>query len=123
MSINLTAKLSSWGQAGRRCHRLALSRHTQRWLRGLLLPVAVVIIWHILKLVELFPAHLVPPPFWILTNILELTADGSLFTPIAFTGWRVVIGFALGAGCATLLAAITGYSRQHVTISIRVYKF
>lgn len=112
MSINLIATPSGWGQAGRRRRRPALLRHTQRWLRGLLLPVAGVIIWHILTLVQLFPAHLVPPPLLILTDILELAADGSLFTHIAVTGWRVVIGFALGAGCATLLAAIAGYYRH-----------
>ncbi|PSR13305.1 ABC transporter permease, partial [filamentous cyanobacterium CCP3] len=52
-----------------------------------------------------------PAPTKVLQTILDLTRSGDLFRHIGITLYRVAVGFALGTVVATVLGALTGYSR------------
>jgi sulfonate transport system permease protein len=55
--------------------------------------------------------NLLPGPSRILDTLYGLALTGELFEHMAITLWRVFVGFLLGAGVATLLGALTGYSK------------
>ncbi|MBL1177223.1 ABC transporter permease [Pantanalinema sp. GBBB05] len=81
------------------------------WIRGLVLPVVCLIGWEGLSHIGFFPPNLFPAPSTVVQTIWSLTLSGELFQHIAITLYRVVVGFVIGSGAATLLGALTGYSR------------
>lgn len=82
-----------------------------RWARGLLLPAVLLIGWEILSRLGVFPPNLLPAPSAVLATLWELAVTGALFRHIGITLYRVALGFVMGAAIATLLGALTGYSR------------
>lgn len=82
-----------------------------RWLRGVLLPSALLIGWEILCHVGFFPPNLLPAPSAVLASLWVLAIKGELFAHIGITLYRVAVGFLVGSAIATVLGALTGYSR------------
>lgn len=82
-----------------------------RWARGFALPLVLVIGWEVLSRSGFFPPNLLPAPSAVLATIWDLASSGALFRHIGITLYRVVLGFLLGSAAATLLGALTGYSR------------
>ena len=84
-----------------------------RWLRpalGLLLPVALALLWEFAVRIGLSNGRLVPPPSVIFDTFLELTQTGELQEHAFATLWRVLWGFIFGVAAGTVIGAITGYS-------------
>jgi sulfonate transport system permease protein len=86
-------------------------RSQLNWVRGLLLPTILLIGWEILSQIGFFPPNLLPAPSAVLATIWELAANGELFRHIGVTLYRVACGFVIGSAMATILGALTGYSR------------
>jgi sulfonate transport system permease protein len=84
---------------------------TWSWVKGLVLPVILLIGWEVLARVGFFPPNLLPAPSTVLQTIWQLALSGELFKHIGITLYRVTLGFALGSFVATVLGALTGYSR------------
>lgn len=84
---------------------------SQSWLRGLLLPVILLIGWEVLCRIEFFPANLLPAPSAVIGTLWDLALSGELFKHITITLYRVTWGFLIGSAIATVLGALTGYSR------------
>ncbi|GAB4384189.1 MAG: ABC transporter permease [Elainellaceae cyanobacterium] len=59
-----------------------------------------------------FPANLLPAPTSVLTTIWNLAVSGALVRHVGTTLYRVIAGFAIGSIFATVLGALTGYSRN-----------
>jgi sulfonate transport system permease protein len=81
-----------------------------RW-QGLVLPLVLLALWQALSAVGVFPVHLLPSPAAVIGEIVDLWRRGELLGHIATTTWRVGLGFLFGTLAATLLGALTGYSR------------
>ncbi|KJH70218.1 ABC transporter permease [Aliterella atlantica CENA595] len=81
------------------------------WLKGLIIPFLLLIIWEILSQIGFLPSNLLPAPTAVISTIWELLVSGELFNHISITLYRVALGFAIGTGIATVLGALTGYSR------------
>jgi sulfonate transport system permease protein len=84
-----------------------------RWLRpalGLLLPVALALLWEFAVRIGLSNGRLVPPPSVIFDTFLELAQTGELQEHAFATLWRVLWGFIFGVAAGTVIGAITGYS-------------
>lgn len=77
---------------------------------ALVIPVAALILWEFLVRTGLATGRLMPPPSRIAATLYELAATGELLRHIAFTLWRVLIGFLAGAAAGTFAGALTGYS-------------
>lgn len=77
---------------------------------GLLLPVALAVIWELAVAFNIVGGRLMPPPSRIAATLYKLAQDGELFVHIGATLWRVALGFALGTAAGTLMGAISGYS-------------
>ena len=89
------------------------ARDAARWLRpalGLLLPVALGVIWEGVVYFGWSSGRLVPPPSRIFATFVELAQTGELWRHTLATTLRVASGFALGVVSGTVLGALTGYS-------------
>lgn len=78
---------------------------------GLILPAILLVIWELLSRIGFFPANLLPAPSTVALTLWNLAASGELFEHISATLYRIFLGFILGGLVATVLGAITGYSR------------
>lgn len=89
-------------------HRRAIPPALQGWL----LPLLLVLLWEGLGQGGLVAPNLLPAPTAVLSTLVGLAITGELFGHIAITVYRVALGFLIGTLVATLLGALTGYSRQ-----------
>lgn len=80
-------------------------------LRGLALPVVLLLAWEAGARIGLLPANLLPAPSAVLGAIADLARSGELLAHIQVTLTRVLFGFVAGSVAATVLGGLTGYSR------------
>jgi sulfonate transport system permease protein len=93
--------------------RAASKGRLERYVRpalGLLLPVALALLWEIAVRIGLSNGRLVPPPSVIFNTFVELAHTGELQTHALATLTRVAAGFVCGVTAGTIFGAITGYS-------------
>lgn len=81
------------------------------WVSGLLIPVGLLILWEVLSRLGVLPPNLLPAPSTVAITLWELTVSGDLVGHMGMTLGRVLVGFFLGTFVATVLGALTGYSR------------
>lgn len=81
----------------------------QQVLIGSLLPVTLIILWQILCSNGVFPPNILPSPLVVLETITSLLQDGSLWSHVGITLYRIAIGFILGTVIAIVLGAIVGF--------------
>ena len=79
-------------------------------LLGLLLPVAVAVLYEAAAYLGLVSTRLVPAPSSVLATLWDLALKGELWTHARATLMRVGAGFLFGAIAATVIGAATGYS-------------
>lgn len=79
--------------------------------KGLIVPLLLLAGWAALSWTGVFAPNLVPSPEAVLEEISALWASGELTSHIGVTLTRVLFGFLAGTAAATLLGAVTGYSR------------
>lgn len=82
------------------------------WIKGFVLPAILLILWELLSQIGFFPPNLLPAPTVVLTTIGDMAIAGTLFSHIGITLYRVLLGFLIGGGLATIGGALTGYSRN-----------
>lgn len=76
------------------------------------MPILLLMVWEIFGRMGVFPSNLLPAPSAVFSSIADLTFSGELFGHIGITLIRVALGFIIGSAIATILGALTGYSRQ-----------
>jgi sulfonate transport system permease protein len=83
-----------------------------RLLKGLIVPVILLVLWEMLVRLEIVPPNLLPSPTVVLQTILDMARSGHLVRHMGTTLYRVTLGFLIGTLAATVLGALTGYSRN-----------
>lgn len=78
---------------------------------GLLLPALLLALWHWAATNGSFSQSQLPTPASVVDAARELIDRGMLWTHIAITVQRVVIGFAIGAGVGVILGSLVGLNR------------
>src|SRR6185437_2584441 len=78
---------------------------------GITIPIGLALGWEVAVRLGVSDGRLVPPPSTILTTLEELGTSGELERHMLATLTRVAVGFVLGVGCGTVLAALAGYSK------------
>jgi sulfonate transport system permease protein len=92
----------------------AMRRARRNWptrLKGLAVPVAILLMLEIAVRVGWVQSYQMPAPSEIATTLMDL-ADGALWKHIGASLTRVLSGFFIGAGLALLFAAWVGLSRE-----------
>lgn len=88
-----------------------------RWrgrLKGLVVPVAILVLLEIVVRIGWVQSYQMPAPSEICSTLTDL-ADGALWKHISASLLRVLSGFGIGAGLALLFAAWVGLSREAET--------
>jgi sulfonate transport system permease protein len=78
---------------------------------GLIIPVSIVILWHIFSVSGLIATNIMPSPLKIVSTIVDLFREGELLEHIGITLYRVSMGFLLGTAIALLFGVLNGYFR------------
>jgi len=73
-------------------------------------PIAILLLWELLVRTHVLDARFVPAPSSVISSLVEMTASGEVFTHLASTIMRVVIGFSLGAFFGVALGLLLGLS-------------
>jgi sulfonate transport system permease protein len=80
------------------------------WLAGLLIPAALAVCWELAVRYGMAPGRLMPPPSRLAQTAWTLARSGELWTHVAATMQRVLLGFAIGAAAGTLFGMLCGAS-------------
>jgi sulfonate transport system permease protein len=81
------------------------------WFKGAIVPIILLFIWEIASKAGWVAPNLLPAPSTVLGTINDLGKSGDLWKHIGITVYRVAVGFVIGVGVATVLGAVTGYSK------------
>lgn len=97
----------------------ALRRPTERgdarWLRVVgpaIVPVALLLVWHVSTTSGLVPPYRLPSPSSVLAAGVDLLQRGDLTTYVLISVQRVLIGFAAGATLGLAIGSVVGLSRR-----------
>lgn len=86
------------------------------WLGGkavaLLLPLALLLLWHTAVAREWVSAQILPPPGLVLQTLLDLARSGDLWFELSISLQRVLLGSLLGGLVGLALGLLMGLSRQ-----------
>ncbi|WP_298039099.1 ABC transporter permease [uncultured Microbacterium sp.] len=82
-----------------------------RIVAGALLPAVILVIWHVVTTSGLVPAYRLPTPESVFRAGVELADRGQLWTHIAISVQRVLLGFAIGSLIGLVIAAVVGLSK------------
>ncbi|MGO1508822.1 MAG: ABC transporter permease [Microbacteriaceae bacterium] len=99
------------GAANRSTGRGVWSRRGVRLIGGLLLPVVILVAWQIATTSGFVPTYRLPTPASVFTAGVDLAERGQLWTHIAISVQRVLLGFAIGSLVGLAIAAIVGLSK------------
>jgi sulfonate transport system permease protein len=79
-------------------------------LAGLIIPIALAIIWELAVHEKLAPGRLMPPPSRLAETAWSLARSGALWTHVLATMTRVLSGFVIGAAAGTSFGMLNGAS-------------
>ena len=99
------------GAAAARPRTSFWQRRTTRVVGGIVLPLAILALWQLVTATGAVPAYRVPAPADVVGAAGQLAADGALWTHIAISVQRVLLGFATGALTGLAVAALVGLTR------------
>ncbi|MCI1020062.1 ABC transporter permease [Microbacterium sp. C5A9] len=91
--------------------RRVWDRPAVRIIGGFLLPVIILIAWQVVTTTGMVPPYRLPAPGAVFTAGVELAQRGELWTHIAISVQRVLLGFAIGSVIGLAAAGIVGLSR------------
>ncbi|SMD14722.1 sulfonate transport system permease protein [Rhizobium sp. RU36D] len=103
------SKPTTLNEAGGRGLRSSLVSHPAV---GIVVPIALLLLWEGLVQTGIVGGRLTPPPSRVAATVYDLAVNGNLSTHIGITLWRVLVGFVLGSIIGTLLGPLTGYSQS-----------
>lgn len=82
-----------------------------RWLRRLLVPVAILAIWQILASTGTINAQLMSSPSSVASSLVDMTTSGQLGPNLEVSLVRAVAGLFIGAGLGLAIGLLAGLSR------------
>lgn len=86
-------------------------RHPLQLLRRWVSPLAILVLWQVLSSTGALDERTLASPAAIFARAVELVDDGTLGSETLVSVQRVLIGFAIGAVIAVVLAVTAGLSR------------
>ncbi len=79
---------------------------------GSILPIIIIISWELLSRFGVFPTYQLPAPTTILQTIRGMASDGTLWSHIGITTYRVFAGFFIGTIVAVILGSLVGFYQK-----------
>ncbi|GAA2923629.1 ABC transporter permease [Microbacterium luteolum] len=91
--------------------RRSWDRSAVRILAGLVLPAIILVAWQVVTTSGLIEPYRLPAPASVFLAGVELAETGQLWTHIAISVQRVLLGFAIGSVIGLAVAGLVGLSR------------
>lgn len=110
MERNTASVVRNIGTAEKKA--VKLSGRLQPILWGSILPIVLIIAWEYFSKIGVFPKHLLPAPSVIINKIIEMAQDGTLWSHLGITLYRIFFGFLIGVGFAVILGSLVGYLKK-----------
>ena len=79
--------------------------------RGLVLPIAFLLVWYAATALHLVNTKLIVPPLGVVTTGFKELANVDFYVGVGLSLWRDLSGFALGALAGVAVGALIGVSR------------
>lgn len=79
---------------------------------GSIIPILLITIWELLSRFGFLPSYQLPAPSTILQTIYEMGVDGSLWSHVGVTTYRVFAGFLIGTSIAVVLGSLIGFYQR-----------
>ena len=89
-----------------------MERFLWRWLRPMVLPAVLVLIWQMVHVSGIFLETLFPGPAAVWLKFWEMTLGGELFLHVGVSMRRVLLGFLLAMALAIPLGLFLGWYRK-----------
>jgi sulfonate transport system permease protein len=102
------SRQSAPGAGTTKTHR---ARRGSSILLGLVVPIALFVVWLLTSELSDIPDYLLPSPAQVVAAGVELANSGLLATFVLISLQRVLLGFAIGASVGLALGALVGLSR------------
>lgn len=77
-----------------------------------LLPVVLLLAWHVLTVTGIIPANKLPQPLQVVKELIISVKSGVLLDNIAISARRALLGFLIGGGIGFVLGLINGFSSK-----------
>jgi sulfonate transport system permease protein len=88
------------------------TRTSVRVVGGLVVPLALLIVWQTVTGFGLIPNYRLPAPIDVVNAAVQLADDGALWLYIGISLQRVVLGFAIGSVVGLAVAAVVGLTKS-----------
>ncbi|HTF21657.1 MAG TPA: ABC transporter permease [Chryseolinea sp.] len=95
-------------------------------LSSIIVLLSVIVFWHFISVMNLFPAYAFPSPLSVFASFKEEIITGRLLNDIVASLWRVVIGFVLSAGLGIPVGLWLGQhlkARQALVPMLNFFRF
>lgn len=79
---------------------------------GSIIPILLITVWELLSRFGFLPSYQLPAPSTILQTIYEMGVDGSLWSHVGVTTYRVFAGFLIGTSIAVVLGSLIGFYQR-----------
>src|SRR5215470_8764839 len=83
----------------------------KRYVRGLVLPLLIILVWEVGARLELLNVKILIPPSTVLKTIFTAIHSEDFWFDVQMSVSRMLLGFALGAGGGLLVGSAMGLSR------------
>jgi sulfonate transport system permease protein len=87
-----------------------MAERIPRWVAGFAVPVLLLAIWQGASGAGVVSAAILPSPLLVITTLVAMAQSGEMAQAIGATAFRMALGFAFGAGAATVLGGLCGAS-------------
>jgi len=81
-----------------------------RWVAGFAVPVLLLGLWQGASGAGLVSPAILPSPLLVINTLVAMAQTGEMAQAVSATAFRMALGFALGAGTATILGGLCGAS-------------
>lgn len=112
MALSLAARNKTSAKTWQKTNGRRVSSKKRLFLRGAVLPAAILGIWQILSSTGLISQQMFSSPWLILQQYIELTLSGELLHHLRISLLRASLGFLLGAGSGLLIGMLVGMYRS-----------
>lgn len=93
-------------------HKVKSKINVQPIMLGSILPIILIVSWELLSRFGIFPTYQLPAPTTILQTIRDMASDGTLWSHIGITTYRVFAGFLIGTIVAVILGSLVGFYKK-----------
>ena len=90
----------------------ALKEKVLTFLIGSIIPILLITVWELFSRLGFLPSYQLPAPSTILQTIYGMGQDGSLWSHVGVTTYRVFAGFLIGTSIAVVLGSLIGFYQR-----------